>query len=183
MLLADGFKRQEIGIHTKARTKRARGGIWGPAKRVQGSEGFPPEAGGSNDGKCEHLRTDLKVVSFTSVSAPSEARKRGSGGGSPRRHDDLLTSILLVTIGFIRFIMNNILDVYYSAHPTTPLSRNLTTSSRPRPILWRISEVCCPKVGGGMRTVGCDSEYLTGEFTNFNGPIFGWSTVTTMFRA
>jgi hypothetical protein len=25
------------------------------------------------------------------TSAPSEARKRGSGGGSPRKHDDLLT--------------------------------------------------------------------------------------------
>jgi hypothetical protein len=30
-------------------------------------------------------------MSFTSDSAPSEARKRGSGGGSPRKHDDLLT--------------------------------------------------------------------------------------------
>jgi hypothetical protein len=29
--------------------------------------------------------------SSTSDSAPSEARKRGSGGGSPRKHDDLLT--------------------------------------------------------------------------------------------
>jgi hypothetical protein len=29
--------------------------------------------------------------SCTSDSVPSEARKRGSGGGSPRRHDDLLT--------------------------------------------------------------------------------------------
>jgi hypothetical protein len=28
---------------------------------------------------------------FTGDSAPSEARKRGSGGGSPRKHDDLLT--------------------------------------------------------------------------------------------
>jgi hypothetical protein len=29
--------------------------------------------------------------SSASDSAPSEARKRGSGGGSPRKHDDLLT--------------------------------------------------------------------------------------------
>jgi hypothetical protein len=29
--------------------------------------------------------------SSTRDSAPSEARKRGSGGGSPRKHDDLLT--------------------------------------------------------------------------------------------
>jgi hypothetical protein len=29
--------------------------------------------------------------SSTSESAPSEARKRGSGGGSPRKYDDLLT--------------------------------------------------------------------------------------------
>jgi hypothetical protein len=29
--------------------------------------------------------------SGTSDSAPSEARNRGSGGGSPRKHDDLLT--------------------------------------------------------------------------------------------
>ena len=28
---------------------------------------------------------------FTSDSAPSEARKRGSGGGSPRKYDDLFT--------------------------------------------------------------------------------------------
>jgi hypothetical protein len=27
----------------------------------------------------------------TDDSAPSEARKRGSGGGSPRKYDDLLT--------------------------------------------------------------------------------------------
>ena len=30
-------------------------------------------------------------MSFASDSAPGEARKRGSGGGSPRKHDDLLT--------------------------------------------------------------------------------------------
>jgi hypothetical protein len=29
--------------------------------------------------------------SLTSDSAPSEARERGSGGGSPRKNDDLLT--------------------------------------------------------------------------------------------
>ena len=28
---------------------------------------------------------------YSSDSAPSEARKRGSGGGSPRKHDDLTT--------------------------------------------------------------------------------------------
>jgi hypothetical protein len=32
-------------------------------------------------------------MSFTSDSAPSEARKRGSGGGYPRKHDDLLMGL------------------------------------------------------------------------------------------
>jgi hypothetical protein len=32
-----------------------------------------------------------QVWSCASDSAPSEARKRGSGGGSPRKHDDSLT--------------------------------------------------------------------------------------------
>jgi hypothetical protein len=36
--------------------------------------------------------------SFTDDSVPSEARKRGSGGGSPRKYDDLLTSDLDVLV-------------------------------------------------------------------------------------
>jgi hypothetical protein len=35
-----------------------------------------------------------QLWSCTSDSAPSEARKRGSGGGSPMKHDDLLTGPL-----------------------------------------------------------------------------------------
>jgi hypothetical protein len=43
--------------------------------------------------------SDLQVQSrqlwsCTSDSAPSEARKRGSGGGSPRKYDGLLTVFL-----------------------------------------------------------------------------------------
>jgi hypothetical protein len=33
----------------------------------------------------------IRLWSCASDSAPSEARKRGSGGGSPRKHDDVLT--------------------------------------------------------------------------------------------
>jgi hypothetical protein len=33
----------------------------------------------------------IRLWGCASDSAPSEARKRGSGGGSPRKHDDVLT--------------------------------------------------------------------------------------------
>jgi hypothetical protein len=39
-----------------------------------------------------------RLWSCTSDSAPSEARKRGSGGGSPRKHDDLLTGRLYLDV-------------------------------------------------------------------------------------
>jgi hypothetical protein len=49
--------------------------------------------------KCDDVLTDhsgldaqpTHLRSCTSDSGPSEARKRGSGGGSPRKYDDLLT--------------------------------------------------------------------------------------------
>jgi hypothetical protein len=34
-----------------------------------------------------------QLLSCTGDSAPSEATKRGSGGGSPRKYDDLLTAL------------------------------------------------------------------------------------------
>jgi hypothetical protein len=38
------------------------------------------------------MTTKVKaVMEATDGSAPSEARKRGSGGGSPRKYDDVLT--------------------------------------------------------------------------------------------
>ena len=47
-------------------------------------------------------------VSSTSDSAPSEARKRGSGGGSPRKLDDLLTGpsdLKVPAVGNVRWGM------------------------------------------------------------------------------
>jgi hypothetical protein len=51
--------------------------------------------------------------SSTGDSAPSEARKRGSGGGSPRKHDDLLTE------GGLRHSMVSA----RSAHTKAPVKR------------------------------------------------------------
>jgi hypothetical protein len=47
--------------------------------------------------------SDLSVQVRSSDSAPSEARKRGSGGGSPRKYDDLLTGPSLGMPSLVEF--------------------------------------------------------------------------------
>jgi hypothetical protein len=47
--------------------------------------------------------SDLSGQVRSSDSAPSEARKRGSGGGSPRKYDDLLTGPSLGMPSLVEF--------------------------------------------------------------------------------
>jgi hypothetical protein len=68
------------------------------AKRARGVWGISPqdiETGGWNGWWCSGVVHSQSVVLWTwsSDSAPSEARKRGSGGGFPRKYDDLLTGL------------------------------------------------------------------------------------------
>jgi hypothetical protein len=47
----------------------------------------------------------IRLWNCASDSAPSEARKRGSGGGSPRKYDDLLIVMMALPLpGVLRFM-------------------------------------------------------------------------------
>ena len=62
-------------------------GTLDPQEQVQGPVVFIWPSSDAPD----HLPSFEQRWSSTDNSAPSEARKRGSGGGSPRKYDDLLT--------------------------------------------------------------------------------------------
>lgn len=47
----------------------------------------------------------------------------------------------------------------------------------------KTSVVCCPKVGGGSRMLGCVSLNFTGGLTSLIGPHVGCSTSVIMFRS
>jgi hypothetical protein len=61
------------------------------------------------------------------------------------------------------------LCVYNYATTPPPRSLSISPPSIPR-TSERISLVCCPSVGGGMRMLGFDSENFTGVLTSLSVP-------------
>lgn len=83
----------------------------------------------------------------------------------------------------VSVVMRVMPDLYYF-YATTPSLRRLSMSASLMPnVPCKISPVCCPSEGGGVRMPGFEYEYFTGVFTSLIGPQEGWSTSWTMPRA
>lgn len=110
----------------------------------------------------------------------------GEGCLYPRPGDSIILCAMSMYIVFQLRSIKNITKrrISFPIHAITPSLFSSSISAAPTfKMSRRISSVCWPSSGGGVRMLGSEYEYLTGVLTIFNGPHVGWSIFVTMFLA